>query len=76
MMAYGTGDISVEDLVNSITISHTLKNVLYTPDDVKKLFLVPSSADKGVEYWLDKDRCQLLRNRKTIVERRETLWPL
>lgn len=68
MLAYGQGDIKVETLVNGQVQQHVLKDVWYTPDVVKNLFSLPSAADRGLQYWLDKNSCKVIHNGATVVE--------
>ena len=67
MFAYGQGDINVETVVNNEQKKHHLKDVWYTPDVVKNLFSVPTAADKGMQYWLDKHSCKITKNGETLV---------
>ena len=67
MLAYGQGDINVETVVNNERQRHHLKDVWYTPDVVKNLFSVPTAADKGMQYWLDKRSCKITKNGETLV---------
>ena len=67
MLAYGQGDINVETVVNNERKKHHLKDVWYTPDVVKNLFSVPTAADKGMQYWLDKRSCNITKNGETLV---------
>ena len=55
-----------------------LKNVWYTPEVLKNLFFVSIAADKGIEYWLDKKNCKLIRDGETIFvgERNRGLYNL
>jgi hypothetical protein len=68
MLAYGQGDIQVETLVNGQVQQHVLKDVWYTPEVVKNLFSLPSAADRGLQYWLDKNSCKVIYNGATVVE--------
>ena len=78
MMAYGEGDIEVESCVDGQCLKHMLTNVWYTPDVVKNLFSVTSAADKGIEYYLDRYQCSLVKEETTLVvgERHEGLYKL
>lgn len=67
MLAYGKGDIQVEAFVDNCWNRHYLQNVWYVPDVVKNLFSVPQTADKGMEYWLNKDTCRITKNGTTLV---------
>ncbi len=68
MLAYGQGDIMIEALVNGSWHQHYLKDVRYTPDVVKNLFSVPSAADKGFSYSLDKDGCCLMQDGEVVIQ--------
>ena len=78
MLAYGSGDIAVEALVDGVWTRHIMKDVSYTPDVAKNLFSIPSTADKGFEYWLDNKQCRIIRDGETFVvgERHQGLYRL
>ena len=77
ILAYGSGDI-VEALVDGVWKRHIMKDVWYTPDVVKKFCSIPSTADKGFEYWLDNKQCRIIRDGETYVvgERHQSLYRL
>ncbi len=78
MLAYGSGNIRVEALVDDVWREHYLSDVWYAPDVVKNLFSVPAAADKGLTYRLDKSRCELVKQDTVIVtgERHHGLYKL
>jgi hypothetical protein len=67
MLAYGRGDVMIEALVGNKWFKHCLKDVWYTPDVIKNLFSVPTAADKGFEYWLNKDSCRITQNGEPVI---------
>lgn len=66
-LAYGQGDMQIESLVDGQWSQHVLKDAWYAPEVAKNLLSIPSAADKGLEYWLDKTTCRLIRNGETVV---------
>ncbi len=67
MMAYGSGNIAVEALVDNVWKSCILKDVLFTPDCAENLFSVSTATEKGIEYWASRDSCRLTKAGATLV---------
>ena len=66
-LAYDSGDINIKTFNGSDWVSGFLQDVLYVPDLKCNLFSTTSVTDKGYEYRMDKDGCQITKDGQVFI---------